>query len=253
MVKTFETARMLWEDVYDIKLTVRIGSSDDDDHNLEERLASIRQNTEPIVSAEKCDPLEVNMQIATEQFDVVHYAGHGFFDEKRLQAGWILDHNCWLSADDLFRVRQVPRLVFANACFSSVTPSAQKPDAEGDRRRSFVGVAMAFFRRGIPNFIGTGWQVDDRSARVCSQYFYAFALGLERPDAKALPSKSELQTIAAALRDARHATMRFDQKSSTWGAYQHYGRVSDRLLAPSGDDLLPFRKVRRLDGFIRQI
>jgi hypothetical protein len=89
--------------------------------------------------------------------------------------------------------------------------------------------------------------------RVCSQYFYACALGLERPDAKALPSRPELQTIAAALRDARHATMRFDQKSSTWGAYQRYGRVSDRLLAPSGDDLLPFRKIRRLDGFIRRI
>ena len=95
---------------------------------------------------------------------------------------------------------------------------------------------MAFFRRGIPNYIGTGWKVDDRIALVCSQYFYAFALGLERPDAKARPSRPELvETIAAALRDARLATMRFDKKSSTWGAYQHYGRVSDRLLAPPGE------------------
>jgi hypothetical protein len=161
-----------------------------------------------------------------------------------------LDDNCWLSADDLFRARKVPRLVFANACFSSVTPAAQAPGAEVDPRRNFVGVAMAFFRRGIPNFIGTGWQVDDRSAAICAQYFYAFALGLGHPDAKTLPSRPELQTIAAALRDARIATMRFDKKSSTWGAYQHYGRVSDRLLAPSVDDLLPLTANRRLDGFI---
>ena len=77
--------------------------------------------------------------------------------------------------------------------------------------------------------------------------------GLERPDAKALPSRPELQTIAAALRDARNATMRFDKKSSTWGAYQHYGKVGDRLLAPSGDDLLPLSVIGRLNSFIERI
>jgi hypothetical protein len=242
VVDTLERARLLWDDTYDIQITVRIGSAYGDDVDLDERLASIRKKTPLVVSAEKCDPLEVNMQIATEQFDVIHYAGHGFFDEKRGQAGWVLDNNCYLSADDLFRVRQVPRLVFANACFSAKTnQESTSPSAEYDPRKNFVGSAMAFFRRGIPNFIGTGWKVDDRSARVCSQYFYAFALGLDRPDANALPSRPQLgtiaavETIAAALRDARIATMRSDKKSSTWGAYQHYGRVNDRLLAPPGE------------------
>jgi hypothetical protein len=62
---------MLWEDVYDFKLTVRIGSKNNDDPALEKQLASMRQNSKLIVSADRCDPLEINMQIATEQFDVI--------------------------------------------------------------------------------------------------------------------------------------------------------------------------------------
>lgn len=73
------------------------------------------------------------------------------------------------------------------------------------------------------------------------------------PDAGALPSSPELQTLAAALRDARNATMRFDKKSSTWGVYQHHGKVGDRLLAPSGDDRLPLRAIVRLNRFIERI
>ncbi len=234
VIDVLNLARKLWEEIYEIEVTVRIGSETDDSEGLNDRLKVIREMRPLIVSAEKCNPLEVNMQIATEQFDVIHYAGHGFFDKKREQAGWVLDQKCWLSAEDMFRVRQVPRLVFANACFSAVTLS-DSPASSGheDPRKDFVSVAMAFFRRGIPNFVGTGWKVDDAVAKICSQYFYALALGLQRPDARQLPIKPELMTIAAALRDARIETMRFDKKSSTWGAYQHYGRVSDRLLAPA--------------------
>jgi hypothetical protein len=235
VIDILNLARRLWEEIYEIEVTVRIGSETDDSEDLNDRLNLVRKMGSLIISAGKCNPLEVNMQIATEQFDVIHYAGHGFFDEKRGQAGWILDQKCWLSAEDMFRVRQVPRLVFANACFSAVTPSGLSASngSDADPRKDFVGVAMAFFRRGIPNFVGTGWKVDDPVAKICSQYFYALALGLQRPDARELPIKPELMTIAAALRDARMETMRFDKKSSTWGAYQHYGRVSDRLLAPA--------------------
>ena len=46
-------------------------------------------------------------------------------------------------------MRQVPRLVFANACFSAVTTN------QNEQRGQLVGLAQAFFARGIPNYIGS--------------------------------------------------------------------------------------------------
>lgn len=60
---------------------------------------------------------------------------------------------------ELFRIRQVPRLVFANACFSSAAGHiSTSPDDHVGQRKRLVGIARALFARGIPNFIGTGWK-----------------------------------------------------------------------------------------------
>jgi hypothetical protein len=60
----------------------------------------------------------------------------------------VFARDCFLSASEIFRVRQVPRLVFANACFSAVTTDLTEQCGQ------LVGLAQAFFAHGIPNFIG---------------------------------------------------------------------------------------------------
>src|SRR5262249_13853063 len=84
-------------------------------------------------------------------------------------------------------------------------------------------------------FIGTGWQVDDSCALECAQWFYARALGLGSPiatgtDDAVIPT-SRPATIGDALREARARALARNRNSSSWGAYQHYGRVRDKLLA----------------------
>jgi hypothetical protein len=74
-------------------------------------------------------------------------------------------------------------------------------------------------------------QVDDAAARECARWFYARVLGLRSPDeANGVIGTSPPATIGEALREARRNTFAFSAQSSSWGAYQHYGRISDKLL-----------------------
>jgi hypothetical protein len=224
VVEVLEQARIAWGDQYEISATVRIGPRDDE--SVKPFLERLRAQNKCVGSAEPCDPLELAVLLVNEQYGLVHYAGHGLSDSKTGQTGWVFARDCILSAKDVFRVRQVPRLVFANACFSSVTTE------HDEQRKHMTGLAQAFFGRGIPNFIGAGWQVDDACAAECARWFYACVMGLRLPQARGgVVGRAPPATIGNALLEARRAVQSFDPQSSSWGAYQHYGHVNDKLVA----------------------
>ncbi len=233
VVEVLERARIAWGGRYAITATVRIGPRGDE--NAKSLLRKLREQNKCVASAEPCDPLELAMLLVNEQYDLVHYAGHGLSDPKTNQTGWVFAADCILSAKEIFRVRQVPRLVFANACFSAVTTD------QNEQRKHMAGLAQAFFGRGIPNFIGTGWEVDDACAEECARWFYARVLGLRDPNAgSGVLGTAPPATIGEALQEARSKALLLKPRSSSWGAYQHYGHVSDKLVAianaPAVDD-----------------
>jgi hypothetical protein len=165
------------------------------------------------IGAYECNPVEILALILNETFDVIHYAGHGIFDEANPnRSGWVFKKNCILSAREIFRSRQVPRLVFANACFSAVTNQKQSTSAH-ESNKKLAGMAEAFFERGVQNYIGTGWPVVDQTATTFATAFYRRAL--------------RGAFLSDALAEAREAIM---QEGPTWGAYQHYGQSTARLV-----------------------
>jgi hypothetical protein len=173
---------------------------------------------ESCIGPGECSPVEILKLLLTGDFDLVHYAGHGEFDPADPgAAGWVLGLREVLTARDVFRARRVPRLVFANACFSGAihaTPSFDRAELA----RGTATLAQAFFERGVPNFVGTGWPVDDEQAVTFAVTFY------------------ERLVNGATMREAVQAARRklFDAASgSTWGAYQHYGDPDDVLLRPA--------------------
>lgn len=169
------------------------------------------------IGAHECDSVELLALILSEEFDLIHYSGHGDFDENNpVKSGWVLGKGDMLSARDIFRARRVPRLIFANACFSGVIQSGKSFTLQ-ESNQSLAGLAQAFFERGVQNYIGTGWPVDDAAALTFAECFYKEAL-----------SGAEL---GIALAEAR--TKILDQ-GSTWGAYQHYGQATAKLIALSG-------------------
>ena len=190
------------------------------------------------IGPDNCNPIEVLNLLLSKTYDIVHYSGHGTFDPKRPnRGGWLFDRGTVLSAREIFRARQVPRLVFANACFSSATGGGKNPTGArrpgrkakggGSQReyqsaqqttRKVAGMAEAFFERGVQNYVGAGWKVDDGEAARFAQVFYEQALRGE--------------TLSGALTAARRAL--YDESDtdlhSTWGAYQHYGQSNARLV-----------------------
>lgn len=190
--------------------------------SLKEELKGIDIEIEARIGPSQCNPIDILSLVLNRTFDVIHFSGHGIFNPKYPNhSGWVFSHKCILSAREIFRVRQVPRLVFANACFSAVVSEKRKPNAKQkdqplasaeETNRKLAGLAEAFFERGVQNYIGTGWKVDDAAATEFAESFYNDAV------------KGEL--IGDALATARKKI--FDQ-GSTWGAYQQYGQSNVRL------------------------
>lgn len=162
--------------------------------------------------AEGCNPVEVLSLILDQTFDVIHFSGHGVFDAAAPdKSGWVFSRKCTLSAREIFRARQVPRLVFANACFSGVCHRGAEPTAE-ESNQKLAGLAEAFFQRGVQNYVGTGWAVEDEGAAKFANVFYDNAMRGE--------------FLSEALGRARRAI--FDYVA-TWGAYQFYGQSNARI------------------------
>ncbi|MBM3161908.1 MAG: CHAT domain-containing protein [Chlorobi bacterium] len=168
------------------------------------------------IGAAACDPVEILSLLFSEEYDLVHYAGHGVFDEKSpVRSGWFFSRECILSPREIFQLRRVPRLVFANACFSAVVK--ERPAMGLDEgNRGLAGLAEAFFERGVQNYIGAGWPVDDEPAAAFAREFYRHAL-----------SGKPLGEALAAAREC------IQDKGPTWGAYQHYGQADASLVRPA--------------------
>ena len=206
--------------------------------DLREKLkGAIDFQFEARIGYEQCDIVEILSLIFDEEFDLIHFAGHGVFAEKPSTdtnapntnvSGWVFGRDETsgelkiLSAKEIFRLRRVPRLVFSNACFSSQIGSNSGSEVfKIDDNRQSAGLAEAFFLRGIENYIGAGWQVNDNYAIEFAKTFYAQTLVFRR-------------TLGDALGEARKAissdVIETTLIDSTWGAYQHYGDSNETLV-----------------------
>ena len=199
------------------------------------------------IGPSECDPIEILGLLLNEAFDVVHFAGHGIFDVKKpSHSGWVFGKEKGrpgeirtLSAREVFRARRVPNLVFSNACFSAVVNQGVALTAE-EMNHNLAGLAEAFFERGVQNYIGAGWPVQDNLAVRFAAEFYAWIL--VGKSAKALQSEGALHginTAGSGKREAQpaplgealaYARRLILHDGSTWGAYQHYGQADAVLM-----------------------
>lgn len=146
-------------------------------------------------------------------YDVVHYAGHAFFDPRVPARSGILCHGKEiLGGADLAALGNLPSLVFFNACEAGrirKPPEKKQRDLDMDKRiERAVGLAEAFLRGGVANYVGTYWPVGDQSAEAFAQTFYMELL--------------RQKTIGAALLAGRER-VRTELQSVDWADYIHYG------------------------------
>ena len=147
-------------------------------------------------------------------FDVIHYAGHAFFDPYRRSRSGILCHGKQvLSGLDLVNIEKLPALVFFNACEAArirrteTSGGQEESDPIAKRLERNVGLAEAFLRSGVGNYVGTYWPVGDAPAEQFAAVFYkTLANGL---------------SIGEALQQGRKRVI--ELKSVDWADYIHYG------------------------------
>jgi len=181
----------------------------------------------------ECDPVEILALLVEEDFDVIHFAGHGIAGARQPQkGGWVFgtsgDGLMVISSREIFQARRAPRLVFANACFSSAITAHEAGLAAG---RRLAGVAEAFFACGVSNYIGAAWPVDDAAAVEFAREFYARAIA-GRPAEQIdewRGEKSVAAEPAPLCRALAHARRKLHLQGLGWGGYQHYGDA-DALL-----------------------
>jgi CHAT domain-containing protein len=110
-------------------------------------------------------------------YDMVHYAGHGFFDpQQRGRSGLFCANGEVLSGLDLAAIDNLPTLMFVNACETARVRGADASVAPTEDVTEVVqggvGFAEALLRGGIANFIGTYWPVTDVTATTFATAFY---------------------------------------------------------------------------------
>ncbi len=166
--------------------------------------ASIR--TEPLrgAAATKAAILDA---FRSGRYDVIHYAGHAFFDPSAPAHSGIVCHGGEvLSGADLAGIGNLPALVFFNAC-----EAGRIRRRGGGVHRAIernTGFAEAFLRGGVANYVGTYWPVGDSAAEAFAAAFYGGLAGG--------------QPIGEALVAARRV-VKDEIQSSDWAGYMHYG------------------------------
>src|SRR6185503_6071934 len=142
----------------------------------DQEVAVIQRGFEPLVEAglvqidtlARATPSMIHRHLTTGKYQVVHFIGHGVYDEKRGEGCLIFVNEDGgeyplgeRSVREIFRGRGLS-LVFLNACESG----------RGGRADFNKGVAQSLVAHGLPALVANQYSVLDSSATSFAQQFY---------------------------------------------------------------------------------
>jgi hypothetical protein len=152
-------------------------------------LRSVRSEKEAIEKALSgradvhVDPLEsptideVVSKLRDGYYDVLHYAGHAFFDEKvPASSGLCLAGGVVFTAGHMKGLPSSPRFIFLSACESGRLRRQQEQIAASHDATAAVQerpLAEAFLRHGVEALLGTFYAVNDGAARAFASTVYS--------------------------------------------------------------------------------
>ena len=197
----------------------------------------IRRGFEPLIDAglvavdvlPRATPAAIHGHLSTGHYSIVHFIGHGVFDEKK-QEGCLVFEDArggkfqlgQRSVREIFCQRGVS-LVFLNACESGA----------GSRSDFNKGVAQSLVAHGLPALVANQYSVLDSSATSFAQHFYwSLAQGL---------------TLGQAAREARIAVnYSLQGELIDWAVPVVYARDANRALCakPVAPVTVPSTTVR---------
>ena len=143
----------------------------------------------------RADATKTRVTTLSGEFDVVHFACHGEFNDMQpMQSGLLLakegEDDGVLRVPDVFGLNlQKANLVTLSACETALTKVRGGED--------WAGMSLGFIYAGTPSILATLWGVDDKSTAILMKNFYTNWLtkGMSKPaalrqaqlDLKAIP------------------------------------------------------------------
>ena len=152
---------------------------------------------------------------------LLHYIGHGYFDQATGQGGLVLENEHGqqldVTADKLnilVHDHTALRLVFLNTC----------EGARSGQADAFAGIAQQLVEQGVPAVLAMRTVVTDKAAISFAQEFY-----------EALAAKCP---VDAALAEARKAVALHDVEQGEWGTPTLFSRADDNQLFTLANGLI---------------
>jgi pimeloyl-ACP methyl ester carboxylesterase len=191
--------------------TLDLPGADKEGERIKEILDNQAQVKVDALWREQATLTAIRAAFRTGSYDVVHYAGHAYFDPlNRARSGILCHGRQVLSGVDLAALERLPAVMFFNACESGRvrSPEArQQGEATARRLETNVGFAEALLRAGVGNYIGTYWPVQDQSAMMFGEILYRQLVAGE--------------SLGTAIQQGRSAL--FDHALTDWADYILYG------------------------------
>jgi hypothetical protein len=188
-----------------------------------ERIAAILGRSAALrvteVAGDAATLARVTAEFESGRFDVIHYAGHAFFDPRHPGESGLVLADGELTGAALAALGRLPPLIVFNACESARLrrgSTRRSETARGHGIAKNLSLAETLLRAGVAHYVGTHWPVADTSATAFASVFYAQLLRTG---------------IGAALVKARRAI--HARRSPDWADYIHYGDADFRLKATS--------------------
>jgi hypothetical protein len=149
----------------------------------EQEEAVIRRGFQPLIEAGLVElevlrattPTALHRWLSATSYDVVHFIGHGGFDQDTGQGFLVFEDDKGAvfnltarNACEIFCQRGI-RLVFLNACETGRGGAQGTPRRKADFNR---GIAPALVANGVPAVVANQFSVRDDAATEFSQHFY---------------------------------------------------------------------------------
>ena len=176
------------------------------------------------------DPQSILKALHTEDYRVLHLAGHGVYrykpdkDSELEVSGMVLGDGIFLTPVEIGQMRKVPELAFINCCHLAQMDLVEgdvQAAVTNDRSKLAASLAEQLIRMGVRAIIAAGWAINDNAAKVFAEQCYNALL--------------QGHPFGIAVLIARRETWVQYPNCNTWGAYQCYGDPDYKLLSRQPD------------------
>ena len=158
------------------------------------------------------DPDSIIRVLYRHEYDIIHIAAHGEFDEKGERSGVLLGDKRYLRTSEFENLRAVPSIVFLNCCHLGKMAESTNDELHHLRHpgRLAASVAKKLIEMGVGVVVVAGWAVGDEAAKAFARTLYTALL--------------DGDDLMSAVRTSRAKTYSICGSADlTWGAYQVYG------------------------------